>query len=238
MKSPSPGYDNLKALQHAPHTQIQTSSAIKALKVFYVNGCDMIPAAAPTVAQVLTNNKCNFSVEQLTRTLHQPCKCNMIPECCPTPLSHCIWRQDSTELTGHFSETTVQVLRQCMKNKTLHDPLSAATMVFNNVQSSLSNIPGLTRDEAKTASLQMSISAGLTNAELSHTVHPSVSRQALHTARSELKEYRVTKVDKNTGGVWVMCPVLWAELFQEHVLRAKSYAIAHQHAEPAVAYGQ
>ena len=74
------------------------------------------------------------------------------------------------------------------------------------------------------------------NAQPETNTHKQISATTLRSATEELKGFRVTKVDKNPGSVWVLCPVWWASLFQKHLLEAPGYRIHLCHESPLRAY--
>ena len=103
-----------------------------------------------------------------------------LPECCPDPVGHCVWRQDSPGIEQRFVADTVHTLRQCMKNKALHSPLEGAGMVHKNVLVSLSKIPGVTKPAAAFAALSLAVEAGFPSRNQhtqTHHCHDTEERQ-------------------------------------------------------------
>ena len=123
-----------------------------------------------------------------------------------------------------------------MKNRALHSPSEAADIVHRNVITSLSPIPGVTKFEVVSVAFSLAVEAGLKNVQMETKTHKQISATTLRSAGEELKGFRVTKVDENPGSVWVLCPVLRANLFQKHLLGAPGYRIHQCHESPLQAY--
>ena len=163
------------------------------------------------------------------------CECAAMPECCPDPVGHCVWRQGHPSIEQHFTADSVHTLRQRMKNKALHSLLEAAEMMHKNVITSLSEISGVTSwvpgfDAGRGGRIKK-CQTGDQQTQTNQCHYPA-------EAREELKGLRVTKVDETPGSVWVLCPVFWANLFQEHLLEATGYRIHHCHESPLQAYAE
>ena len=44
--------------------------------------------------------------------------------------------------------------------------------------------------------------------EATQHTHAIISQESIQMAKAEFSQFRVTKVDKNPGTLWIMCPVL------------------------------
>ena len=121
VRSPLPGAHRRSYLRQRIGMMLRDSTGPHVLKLFYSERLLIVPATRPNVGRMLTNNKCGITSLELKATLTGGCRCAGQPACCPDPIPHCAWRNDSPLLPLTFSPNAVEVLRQCMKNSVFPD---------------------------------------------------------------------------------------------------------------------